>query len=273
MYTIGEFARLGRVSVRMLRHYDTIGLLVPAQVDSGSGYRRYERDQLGRLHRIVALKELGFTLEQVAAMLDESISADQLAGMLRLRKAELSAQMADDARRLARVEARRRSIQREGQMTTTDVVMKEIASVRVAELSGVGEGLAPEHIGPVIQPLFADLGRRLHEAGVSPCGPGIAYYEPSADGDSIIIHAAFPIDGEAIDGLDVVQLPAMQRAATLVHRGSMDACQPSYDALEEWIADHGLRSIGLSREISFYCPTDNEDEWVTELQIEVADAG
>ena len=134
MYTIGEFARLGRVSVRMLRHYDTIGLLVPAQVDSGSGYRRYERDQLGRLHRIVALKELGFTLEQVAAMLDESISADQLAGMLRLRKAELSAQMADDARRLARVEARLRSIQREGQMTTTDVVMKEIASVRVGRL-------------------------------------------------------------------------------------------------------------------------------------------
>jgi len=79
---IGDFARLGRVSVRMLRHYDAIGLLRPAHVDPTTGYRSYQAAQLAELNRIVALKDLGFTLEQVRVMLDERVSVEQVRGML-----------------------------------------------------------------------------------------------------------------------------------------------------------------------------------------------
>jgi DNA-binding transcriptional MerR regulator len=65
VFAIGDFARLGRVSVRMLRHCDAIGLLRPAHVDPATGYRSYRAAQLAELNRIVAFKELGFTLEQV----------------------------------------------------------------------------------------------------------------------------------------------------------------------------------------------------------------
>jgi DNA-binding transcriptional MerR regulator len=78
MFSIGDFARLGLVSVRMLRHYDAIGLLPPAHVDDVTGYRRYAADQLPRLNRIVALAKLGFTLKQVAELLDDAVSAEQL---------------------------------------------------------------------------------------------------------------------------------------------------------------------------------------------------
>jgi hypothetical protein len=64
MFSIGEFARHGRVSVRMLRHYDAIGLLRPASVDAATGYRFYQARQLAELNRIIALKDLGFTLQQ-----------------------------------------------------------------------------------------------------------------------------------------------------------------------------------------------------------------
>src|ERR1700756_5188640 len=101
MFTIGDFARHGRVSVRMLRHYDATGLLRPARVDPASGYRFYEADQLARLNRIIALKNLGFTLNQAHAMLDEHISTEQLRGMLRLRQAELQSAIAADTFRLA----------------------------------------------------------------------------------------------------------------------------------------------------------------------------
>src|SRR5215471_17890337 len=106
MFAIGEFARHGRVSVRMLRHYDAIGLLEPVSVDPASGYRFYEAAQLSTLNRIIALKNLGFTLQQVAQILDEQVSAAELRGMLTLRRAELQAQITDDTARLARVEAR-----------------------------------------------------------------------------------------------------------------------------------------------------------------------
>jgi DNA-binding transcriptional MerR regulator len=89
MFAIGELARHDRVSVRVLRHYDAIRLLEPVCVDPATGYRFYEASQLSRLNRIVALKNLGFTLRQVASILDEQVSMAELRGMLKLRRAEL----------------------------------------------------------------------------------------------------------------------------------------------------------------------------------------
>src|SRR5215471_17106178 len=106
MFAIGEFARHGRVSVRMLRHYDAIGLLEPMCVDPANGYRFYDASQLSRLNRIVALKNLGFTLQQVASILDEQVSTAGLHGMLKLRQAELQEQITTDTARLAQVQAR-----------------------------------------------------------------------------------------------------------------------------------------------------------------------
>jgi DNA-binding transcriptional MerR regulator len=94
MFSIGDFAWYGRVSVRMLRHYDAIGLLRPARVDQVSGYRWYEAGQLSRLNRIVALKDLGFTLQQIQLILDDKLSVEELRGMLRLRQAELQQPLA-----------------------------------------------------------------------------------------------------------------------------------------------------------------------------------
>jgi DNA-binding transcriptional MerR regulator len=136
MFSIGDFARHGRVSVRMLRHYDAIGLLRPAYVDPASGYRRYEAGQLSRLNRIVALKELGFGLDDVGSILDEKVSADELRGMLRLRRAELRSRVAADTARLAQVEARLQIIESEGAMPSDDIQVKRIPAVRVAELTG-----------------------------------------------------------------------------------------------------------------------------------------
>ena len=105
MLSIGDFARHGRVSVRMLRHYDLIGLLAPARVDPASGYRFYEVGQLTRLNRIIALKELGFTLDQVGRMLDDAVTGAEMRGMLALRRADLEQRIAADRERLVRVEA------------------------------------------------------------------------------------------------------------------------------------------------------------------------
>jgi DNA-binding transcriptional MerR regulator len=276
MFSIGDFARYGRVSIRMLRHYDAIGLLRPARVDPASGYRFYRGSQLARLNRIIALKDLGFTLEQVQTILDEEVSAEELRGMLRLRRAELEAAIAADAARLARVEARLLTIESEGRMPSDDVVVKRLAPVRVAELTGTAASFTPEDIGPVVYPLCADLGRRLADAGISPTGPLICYYE-AADGndadenDKVIIHAAVEVAVQARDGQNfaIVDLPEVPTAATIVHRGSMDRCLPSHQAVARWIDTNGYRSAGPARELYIECPDDG-DKWVTELQYPIA---
>ncbi|MER7702293.1 MerR family transcriptional regulator [Kitasatospora sp. NPDC097605] len=270
MLNIGDFAKHGRVSVRMLRHYDAIGLLRPARVDPVSGYRCYEAAQLARLNRVIALKDLGFTLQQVRAVLDEEVDTAELRGMLRLRRAELAAAMAADAERLARVEARLRTIESEGTMSTHDVVVKRVPSVRVAELTGVAASYEPQDIGPVIGPLFEELCGRLTAAAIAHTGPSVARYEDTGDGDgSVLIRVAVPVstsvDPAGEHGFAVVDLPAVEEAATLVHRGSMDGSLGAVQALARFIEENGYRSTGYARELYLECPEEVAD-WVTELQ-------
>jgi DNA-binding transcriptional MerR regulator len=270
MFTIGDFARHGRVSVRMLRHYDAIGLLRPARVDQASGYRFYAAAQLTRLNRVIALKDLGFTLQQVQTILEERVRTDELHGMLRLRRAELEARMNADAARLTRVEARLRMIESEGHMSASDVLIKPVPAVRVAELTGTAASFQPEDIGPVISPLYPELDRRLATAGVTVTGPGIAYYEDAPDG-TITVHACLPVAVAPRKDCDfaVVDLPAIESAATIVHRGSMDEVVATDQVLARWLDAHGYHATGYSRELYLDCPDDALDRWVTELQTPV----
>jgi DNA-binding transcriptional MerR regulator len=273
MFSIGDFARHGRVSVRMLRHYDAIGLLRPAHVDRVTGYRSYEAQQLSRLNRIVALKDLGFTLQQVRSVLDDKVGVEELRGMLRLRQAELQSQIATDTSRLARVEARLQIIETEGAMPVDDVQIKRIPAVRVAELTGTAASFEPESITPVIQPLYDDLCGRLNRAGLTAAGPAIAYYENAPDGDGILVHATIPVYADPSGDHDfaIVDLPAVEQAATIVHRGPMDNVMSTIQTLARWIDAHGYRSGGYNRELYIECGEDR-DGWVTELQEPIATA-
>lgn len=273
MFSIGDFARHGQVSVRMLRHYDTIGLLRPARVDPASSYRFYEASQLARLNRIIALKDLGFTLEQVRAILDQQVSAGELRGMLRLRQAELQTQIAADSYRLAQIEARLRIIEMEGAMPAEDIQVKPIPAVRVAQLTATAASLEPASITPVIRPLYEELGTRLGQAGLMPAGPAIAYYEDAPDGDGVLVHATLPVSADLTvsagpgrsHGLEIIDLPGISQAATIVHRGPMDNVLATVQTLARWIGDHGYRTTAYPRELYLECP-DDEDKWVTELQ-------
>lgn len=266
MFSIGEFARHGRVSVRMLRHYDAVGLLRPAHVDRHTAYRSYEAGQLARLNRIVALKDLGFTLAQVQSILDDKVGVEELHGMLRLREAQLQSQVAGDTARLAQVTARLAIIEEEGLMPTDDIQIKSIPGVRVAELSGIAAGFEPSSIGPVIGPLFDELCARLDRAGHTPTGPPIAYYSDGRDG-AVLVHAAIPVSIEtpAVHDLSIVDLPGIERAATIVHRGSMDGVMRTIQTLARWIDANGHRSAGYNREL-YLSGGEDTDTWVTELQ-------
>ena len=237
MLSIGDFARLGRISVRMLRHYDGIGLLVPARVDPVTGYRWYDAAQLPRLNRVLALKDLGFSLDQVRSMVDDEVGVDELRGMLRLRHAELVEQISADRERLARVERR----------------------LRVAARTTVVESM--EKVGEVVGPNFEALVERL---GV-PAGPAVAFYDVHEDG-SVAASSALPYDGGPGEGYDIVELPPVPRAATVLHHGSMDTIGDTWQELVRHVEGSGHRATGLAREVYLAMPPGDPDAWVTELQ-------
>jgi predicted transcriptional regulator YdeE len=104
MLKIGEFAQQTEVSVKTLHHYDRLGLLKPAWKDRFSGYRYYRADQVPDLKRILTLKDLGFSLEQILTILQEDLTMPQLRTMLRLKRTELLEEIEVSRARLAQIE-------------------------------------------------------------------------------------------------------------------------------------------------------------------------
>jgi DNA-binding transcriptional MerR regulator len=125
MFRIGEFSKIAQVPGNLLRYYDQIGLLKPAHIDQWIGYRYYSARQLPRLHRILALKELGLTLEQIARLVDEEISTAEIRGMLALKKAQVEQAVHQELARLRHIEARLQQIDVPNQ-TAFDIVLKAV---------------------------------------------------------------------------------------------------------------------------------------------------
>ena len=131
MLKVGDFSKLANVTVKALRHYDSLGLLKPVWIDRFSGYRYYNLDQLPRLNRILALKDMGFTLEQIGSMLDANLPAEALRRIFDQKQQELQQRLQDEQERLNRVAERLRQIELEGRLPDVDIMVKAIPQQHV----------------------------------------------------------------------------------------------------------------------------------------------
>jgi effector-binding domain-containing protein len=272
MIKIGDFSKLSLVSVKTLRYYDEVGLLVPVETDRSTGYRFYSLDQLPRLNRILALKDLGFSLEQIAQALENGITLEQLRGMLRLKQAEQQQRVEEERERLVRVEARLRQIEMEAGVSKYDVVIKKLEPVKVASLRRVLPN--PQAIGTMFEELFGYIGRK----GVRPTGApygiwhDLDYKEKDLDTElAVPVAQTFP----AGDGIQPGELPAVPAAACTIHQGSYDGFSQAYTALLGWINANGYRVAGPYREIYLRGPGPQPADpgtYVTEIQVPVEKA-
>ena len=110
MLRIGDFARLGGVTVRALRHYEAEGLLNPTHVDEVTGYRSYRFEQLAALDRILALRDLGFSLADVRELIASDSGVTALARRVRQQRSRVAAEVQRQTSRLRRLEALQHAI-------------------------------------------------------------------------------------------------------------------------------------------------------------------
>jgi len=261
VFGIGTVARLGGVSVRTLRYYDEIGLLRPVWIDPSSGYRWYEPEQLRRLHRIAALRDMGVRLVEIGLLLDESLSVDELRGILLLRRAEAHDRLAADAERLARVEVRLAQMEA-NTVSTYDVVVKSTDATWVVGITDTVDtlhGIVAAH-----RRLWPRLHRILEKIDVERVPPSIAVERGTGP---IEFTAALPVaDGTVYrdDNAVTFALPGLERAATTVMYG--DNFYDGFDALHAWIEQAAEHETGELREIYLDCDGPRHT-WVVELQL------
>lgn len=279
MLKIGEFSKLAQVPVATLRYYDQIGLLKPGEIDRFTGYRYYAASQLPRLHRILALKGLGFSLDQIAAVLDAGISPEQMRGMLRLRHAQISQELAAAQARLLEVEARLQQIEHEDELPGYDVIVKRVEPLLIASVravlpnhSAVGGlfGEVYEAIRPYVEKALAPAPERGGQTLV------LCYDSEFKDSDveaaaAFMLRCPIPPSGR----VQVCELPEVMVAAT-IHHGSYATIGAAHEAVLCWVAANGYRVAGPDRELNLYhAPPIRQDDpsYITEIQYPIEPKG
>jgi len=250
MFSIGEFARLGTVSVRTLRHYDEIGLLPPAKVDPATGYRGYSAEQLRLLNRIVALKELGLSLAQARQLMD-GITLEELQGMLMLRRAQLEQELEEHRNQLLGVEARLRYIAREGAMPADDIVMKKIPATGVVAIAAHAPAFGPENIVPVVNASAGQFEQLGIGGLVTAAGPRMIFYEHDNYTD-VTVYLALPVaeqPAELPPPAQYMVLPEIEAAVAVRNGLAANIFPMVYHELLRWTEERGYDAHGPGREI------------------------
>ena len=274
MFRIGEFSKIAQVSGRLLRYYDEIGLLSPQSIDPETGYRYYSARQLPRLNRILVLKELGLSLEQIARLLDQETSVDEMRGMLALRKAQIEQSVQEEMERLRVVETRLQQIDTHGQVQEPDVILKAVPATQFLGLRDVLAGMdAIQHlVRRIATTVPAMMGRNSlgHIA--------VIIHSPMYDPEALDVEVGYLLIGKGPESvqlseerlLTVRTLPAIETMATLVHVGRVSDSYRSYEAVATWIEQHGWQMSGAGRDILIQLPQSGpQDEAVIEVQLPV----
>jgi DNA-binding transcriptional MerR regulator/effector-binding domain-containing protein len=279
MFKIGEFSQMAQVSTRMLRHYDKLGLLQPSVVDHFTGYRYYTLEQMPRLNRILALKDLGFSLSDVGDLLHDNISVEEMRGMLRMRQAEITRVLLEEQLRLAHVAARLRQIEFAGQPTPYEVVIKQPTSLTLTSQRAI-----VPHVRDMAAyrcTMFEDLYVWLSERHIEPDGTEmVMYYGQEFAETQIDMETAVPIPADAFVELKPyqhgdIQLRTLEEPlplATTILQGSIYDLPQAITAIFTWIHTSGYCSTGVIRELHLSGPerTDTNFDAITfELQIPV----
>lgn len=271
MFKIGDFSRIARVSCRLLRYYDEIGLLKPGSIERDTGYRYYSASQLPRLNRILVLKELGLSLEEIARVLDSNLSAAELRGMLTVRRSDAQRALAEEMDRLRHIESRIAQIDTEGELSVDDVIMRSEPAQRLLSVRRV----VPSFVAArdLIRELSESL-RPLKAKGMLGRLTAIAHAQ-EFELDSIDVEVGFVVDGEpreevrlsSGERLSVHELPAVERMATCVRIGLPERAHMITAKIGVFLEANDYSLAGPSREVFLQPPRlDRMEESIVEMQ-------
>ena len=262
MLKIGDFSKLSRVSIRMLRHYDDIGLLKPAWIDDFTGYRYYREDQLFVMGRITALKDMGFSLADIVRILEVYDDKQKLDSFLSAREAELEALAQETEYKRMLLDTARKRL-REEQNMSFDVNVKTIperyaATVRMIVPNYASEGMAWGMMAECKQPLVP----------ADPCYAMAVFYDPEYKEADVDVMVSMAVKGTYTDTEHVkfMTLPAI-RVASCVIKGSYAQMGDANAAVASWIQANGYKICGPMFNIYHVGPAQTQDpeEFVTEV--------
>ena len=262
LYKIGMFAAMNHMTVKTLRFYEEQGLLMPALIHPETGYRYYTLSQMAVLHQISALKQAGFTLEEIAHI---NAGADEEAVLLK-KKAELLAKISDLTRQIAAVDG---YLSKKKTGLSAPVLIKTIPQTTVAFMR-----IRLESYDGLFDRM-PEMGALMEKAGCECALPEYCFTAyPEAgykDADILVDICESVVAAKKENGnLRFKTLPEIQ-AACVFHKGSYRTFAESYETVLRYIEENGYEIAGEIREsyIDGVWNKDDESQWLSEIQVPV----
>ena len=233
LMSIGEFSYRSRLSVRMLRHYGEHGILVPADVDAVSGYRRYAPEQLAEAAHVRRLRDVGFTISAISVLL-AAHGTESYRQALALQRESLGDELRAAKERLALID---QLLDQEGTAMSTIIVTRTTVPARtVVALRGTVPAYDQE--GRLWERLMPELGRQ----GLTPIGPcGVFEHDPEyreAD-PTLSIWLPVPPGTTAQAPLEVHELPEQEVVLARVE-GPYTQLSEAHARIDELVRSEGL---------------------------------
>lgn len=260
LYRIGMFAAMNRVTVKALRFYEEQNLLLPAYINYENGYRFYELSQIQDLHKITALKQAGFTLEEIQKL---NNGCDENAVLLK-KKSELLSKIADLTKQLSIVET---FLTKKADTISSPVLIKKIPKVTVAAMKSTIESYDD------LFELMPKMGALMEKAGCECSMPEYCFTNYITTTGEIIIETCEAVveAKPQLEDLYFKEFPEVQ-AACIFHKGSYNNLSQSYERLLNYIEENSYEICGDFREsyIDGVWNKSDESQWLTEIQIPVS---
>lgn len=265
MLKIGDFSKLSRISIRMLRHYDEIGLLVPKSTDSFTGYRYYGEDQLPVAGQINALKDMGFGLSAIGEILKSYDNPQKLAEFLSVKQAEVKAEAENAGHRLLLLETAIKRLRKDGTAMSYNVTLKTLPERYVASVRQIIPAYDQESI------LWSIMMKETAPLKMQPadncCSLAIFHDEGYKESD-VDVEIQATVKGKYQNTENVVfkTAPAVG-IASATYKGSYEQITAVNHAVANWVNDNGYEFNGAMFCIYHVSPaqTQNPDELVTEV--------
>lgn len=267
-FKIGEFSKLSQVTIKTLRHYEEVGLLIPFEVDQWSGYRYYDISQLEKIGHIIYLKKVGFSLDEIKEVFDidgEWPSIDAIEQKLKCNQQEI--------KRLIwqQLELEKLRISLHKTKAMENITIKSLPSqVFVSYRKTIDSyadlfDLCPNVIAPEMY--------RLECKCTSPGYCFTVEHDGEYTGHNIDIEYFEAVEeiGPNSDILKFKELPVIEKALCMNHIGPYDEMPKSFAKLYSYLENNGYQQAGLPRfcYIDGIWNKDSEEEWLTEIQIPI----
>ncbi|NFE80658.1 MerR family transcriptional regulator [Clostridium sporogenes] len=265
MLKIGDFSKLSRISIRMLRHYNEIGLLIPKSIDDFTGYRYYSEAQLPVANRITALKDMGFSLGVIGQILSQYNDSHKLKTYLQLKQREIKEEADILNQRLLLLESTLNRLGKDDNIMNYNVTLKELPERTVASVRKVIPSYDQEGM---LWHILMNETEDLQIQDDNPCYTLAIFHDGEHKEQDVDVEVQKSVKGNYKNTENVVfKRVAPIQMASATYQGSYEKVNEVNEAVANWVRDNGYEFNGLSFCIYHVSPyeTQNPEKWVTEV--------